>query len=229
MVAASSFSILATHKCIKRSRDNPSNYPFGIGRQAMATGTQSSFDIRKLLTRVDNFSDSDQLEKLRLLATAVLPYGKVGKDSTAIEIYTQLEKKYTRDHAIPIITRLLDRAGAKRDFVTQLQEIPAVESDEVPLLYFTELLVDIADELGNEEYLSKLKNRIPDSQLGVSRDRISTAVQLFQQLIFEQTITFSKEIESLNLLAEWLGDIGRRDIAIRVEKEKHEREASKSF
>ena len=194
----------------------------------MATGTQSSFDIRKLLTRVDNFSDSDQLEKLRLLATAVLSYGKVGKDSTAIEIYTQLKDKYS-DHAIPIITRLLDRAGAKRDFITQLQKIPAVESDEVPLLYFTELLVDIADELGNGEYLKKLKNRIPDSQLGVSRDRISTAVQLFRQLIFEQTITFSKEIESLSLLAEWMGDIGRRDIAVKVEKEKSEREASKSF
>ena len=193
----------------------------------MATGG-SSFDIRKLLTKVDNFSDSDQLEKLRLLATAVLSYGNIGKDSTATEIYTQLRGKYS-DNATPIITRLLDRAGAKQDLVTQLQKIPAVESDEVPLLYFTELLVDIADELGNGEYLKKLKNRIPDSQLGVSRDRISTAVQLFQQLIFQQTITFNKEIESLSLVAEWLGDIGRRDIAVKVEKEKSEREASKSF
>lgn len=194
----------------------------------MATGTESSLDIRKLLTRVDKFSGSNQLEKLRLLATAVLPYGKVGKDSTAIEIYTQLEGNY-KDQATPIITRLLDRAGARQDLVTQLQKIPAIESDEVPLLYFTELLVDIADELGNGEYLKKLKNRIPDELLGVHRDRISTAVQLFQQLIFEQTITFSKEVESLSLLAEWLGDIGRRDTAVKVEKEKNEREASKSF
>jgi hypothetical protein len=194
----------------------------------MATGTESSLDIRKLLTRVDNFSGSNQLEKLRLLATAVLPYGMVGKDSTAIAIYTQLREKYS-NHATPIITRLLDRAGARQDIVTQLQKIPAIESDEVPLLYFTELLVDIADELGNGEYLNKLKNRIPDELLGVHRDRISTAVQLFQQLIFEQTITFSNEVESLNQLAEWLGDIGRRDIAVKVEKEKNEREASKSF
>ena len=228
MVAASSFSILATHKRIKRSRDSPSNYQFGIGRQIMATGSQSTFDIRKVLTRVDNFSDSDQLEKLRLLATAVLPYGMVGKESTATEIYTQLQGKYS-DLATPIITRLLDRAGAKQVFVDQLREIPTYASDEVPLLYFTELLVDIADELGNGEYLKKLKNRIPDSQLGVSRDRISTAVQLFQQLIFEQTVTFSKEIESLSLLAEWLGDIGRRDIAVKVEKEKSKREASKFY
>lgn len=192
----------------------------------MATGG-SSFDIRKLLTKVDNFSDSDQLEKLRLLATAVLSYGNIGKDSTATEIYTQLRGKYS-DHATPIITRLLDRAGAKQDLVTQLQKIPAVESDEVPLLYFTELLVDIADELGNGEYLKKLKNRIPDSQLGVSRDRISTAVQLFQQLIFQQTITFNKEIESLSLVAEWLGDIGRRDIAVKGGSEgENEREILK--
>ena len=189
--------------------------------------TQSSFDIRKLLTKVDNFSDSDQLEKLRLLATAVLPYGKVGKNSTAIEIYTELDKKY-KATATPIITRLLDRAGIRQDLITQLQKIPACESDDVPLLYFTELLVDISDDLGNGDYLRKLKNRIPDFQLGVSRDRISTAVQLFQQLVFEQTITFSKESESLSLLAEWLGDIGRRDIAVKVEKEKNEREASKS-
>ena len=190
--------------------------------------SQSSFDIRKLLTKVDNFSDSDQLEKLRLLATAVLPYGKVGKDSTAIEIYTELQTRY-KENATPIITRLLDRAGVRQDLITQLQKIPTCESDEVPLLYFTELLVDISDDLGNGDYLRKLKNRIPDSQIGVSRDRISTAVQLFQQLIFEHTITFDKEIESLSLLAEWLGDIGRRDIAVKVEKEKCEREASKSL
>jgi hypothetical protein len=194
----------------------------------MAAGTESSLDIRKLLTKVDNLSGSNQLEKLRLLATAILPYGKVGKDSTAIEIYTQLQGKYM-DNATPIITRLLDRAGTRQDLITQLQKIPAIESDEVPLLYFTELLVDIADELGNGEYLKKLKNRIPDELLGVHRDRISTAVQLFQQLIFEQTIAFSKEVESLSQLAEWLGDIGRRDIAVKVEKEKNEKEASKSF
>ena len=189
----------------------------------MATST--SFDIRKLLTKVDNFSDLDQLEKLRLLATAVLPYGKVSKNSLAIEIYTELHKKY-QAKAPSIITRLLDRAGVRQDLIAQLQKIPACETDQVPLLYFTELLVDISDDLGNGDYLRKLKNRIPDSQLGVSRDRISTAVQLFQQLIFEETITFKKEIESLTLLAEWLGDIGRRDIAAKVEKEK---ETSKSI
>ena len=187
--------------------------------------TPGPFDIRKLLTKVDNFSDSDQLEKLRLLATAILPYGKIEKDSTAIEIYTEL-KNERGEKAIPIITRLLDRAGVRQDLIVQLKKIPACETADVPLLYFTELLVDISDDLGNGDYLRKLKNRIPDSQLGTSRDRIGTAVQLFQQLIFEQTISFDKEIDSLNLLVEWLGDIGRRDIAAKVKKEK---EMSKSL
>ena len=190
----------------------------------MATPS-SSFELLKLL---NNFSDSDQVEKLRLLAAAIVPYGSIEK-STVIEIYQKL-KSECREGAIPIITRLLDRAGFQQKYIEQLQAVvPACETADVPRLYFTELLVAVSDELGKGDYLRKLKNRIPDEQLGVSRDRISTAVQLFQRLLFEDTIALEKEIESLTLLAEWLGDIGRRDIAVKVDREKKEREASKSL
>lgn len=190
--------------------------------------TPNSFDLSKLMTRVDKFSDSDQVEKLKLLAAAIVPYGVI-ENSTVIEIYRKLEAE-CGETATPIIARLLDKGGFRQEFVEQLQAvIPARETADVPLLYFTELLVAISDDLGNGDYLRKLKNRIPDSQLGTSRDRISTAVQLFQRLMFEDTIAVEKEIESLTLLAEWLDDIGRRDIAVKVKKEKSARESSKSL
>lgn len=183
--------------------------------------TVGSFDVLKLLTEVDKFSDTDQVEKLRLLAMAVVPYGKIeGPDKRVIEIFKTIEAKHD-ERAIPIITRLLEKASFRRKFITQLQQQPACETTFlVPDLYFTELLVDVADDLGNGEYLRRLKNRIPDSQLGMSRDRITTAVQLFQQLLFGETLSLKKEMESLTLLAEWLSDIGRQDIANKVEKEK---------
>ena len=184
----------------------------------MATPTSSSFDLLKFLTKVDKFSDSDQLERLRLLATAIVPYGTI-ENSTVIEVYKKLQAT-CGENAKPIITRLMDKASFRQDFIVQLKTMPACETANIPLLYFTELLIDISDDLGNGEYLRRLKNRIPDSQLGSSRDRITTAVQLFQQLLLEQTLSFNKEIESLTLLTEWLGDIGRRDIANKVEKEK---------
>lgn len=182
----------------------------------MTTST-GSLETRQLLTKVDKFCDSSQLEKLRLLATAILPYGKIQK-SNVIEIYTELQERH-RDSATSMIARLLDRASFGQYFIEQLQKIPACETPDIPLLYFTELLVDISDSLGNGEYFGKLKNRIPDHQLGSSRDGITTAVQLFQQLLHEQTISLDEDLKSLGLLAEWLVDIGRKDIAVKVEKE----------
>lgn len=180
--------------------------------------TPSSLDISKLLTEANNFSDSDQKEKMRLLAAAVVPYGKVSQKSVP-EIYREIETR-RGEVATAIMARLMDKAGFRRKFISQLQRTPVCESAHMPLLYFTELLVEISDELGNGEYLRRLKNRIPDSQLGTCRENISTAVQLFQQLLFTQTINLEEEVKSLELVQEWLCDIGRIDISRKVEKEK---------
>ena len=180
--------------------------------------TPSSLDIYKLLTEANNFSDSDQKEKMRLLAAAVVPYGKVSQKSVP-EIYREIETR-RGEVATAIMARLMDKAGFRRKFISQLERTPTCESDHIPLLYFTELLVEISDELGNGEYLRRLKNRIPDSQLGTCRENISTAVQLFQQLLFTQTINLEEEVKSLELVEEWLRDIGRVDISRKVEKEK---------
>lgn len=160
--------------------------------------TPSSLDIFKLLTEANNFSDSDQKEKMRLLAAAVVPYGKVSQKSVP-EIYREIETR-RGEVATAIMARLMDKAGFRRKFISQLERAPACESEYIPLLYFTELLVEISDELGNGEYLRRLKNRIPDSQLGTCRENISTAVQLFQQLLFTQTINLEEEVKSLELV-----------------------------
>ena len=181
--------------------------------------------ILAVLTEADKFSGSDQLEKLKLLAMAVIPYSAIdGPSVGVVEIYRRIKERH-EDAAPAIITRLVDRAGFKKSLVSKLSRIHSCETPPMPLLYFTELLVEISDDLGHTDYLRRLKNRIPDSQLGASREGILTSVQLFKRLLFERTISFDEEIKSLKLLSEWLCDVGRRDIASKImscaeEKEK---------
>ena len=178
-----------------------------------------------MLTEADKFSGSDQLEKLKLLAMAVVPYSLIdGPSVGVVEIYRRIKERH-EDGAPAIITRLVDKAGFKKSIVSKLSRIHSCETPPMPLLYFTELLVEISDDLGHTDSLRRLKNRIPDSQLGASRESISTSVQLFKRLLFEKTISFDEEIKSRKLLSEWLCDVGRRDIASKImscaeEKEK---------
>ena len=190
----------------------------------------ASFDVLKILNEADRFSDEDQMEKLRLLATTVFEhgrgYGMVADTKSVIEIYTQIRSEHG-ESATPIMARLMDKAGFKTEYVSRLNEIPASETKDLPLLYFAELLIDISDELGNGQSLDRLKNRIPERLLGISMERITTAVQLFQQLIFQRTISLDKEIESLQLLSGWLESIHRQDIAKMVKKVEEEKRKSK--
>ena len=185
---------------------------------ACEANEMAAFDISKLLTEVDKFCDGDQMEKLRLLAMAVVPYGMIEDTSTVLDIYRKIETRY-HEGATPIFTRMMEKASFRRKYISQLSQQQACETEEIPLLYFTEILVEISDELGNAEYLRRLKNRIPEDNLGTSRDRITTAVQLFQKLIFARTISLDEDIKSLEHLSEWLDDIGRQDIAKKVKDE----------
>ena len=194
----------------------------------MATSDRS-LDILKVLTEADKFRDADQLEKLKLLAMAVLSYSKIdGPSVGVVDIYHAIQTRY-KDSAPAIITRLLDKAGFRQKDVSQLSGIPACETAPLPHLYFTELLVEISDDLGHGEYFSRLKNRIPDTQLGTSRDSISTSVELFKRLLFTNTISVSNEVESLRLLSGWLGDVGRQDISSKVREYADERERGESL
>ena len=194
----------------------------------MATSDRS-FDILKVLTEADKFRDVDQLEKLKLLAMAVIPYSMIdGPSVGVVHIYKKIEARY-EGSAPAIITRLLAKAGFRQKHVSQLSGIPACETALLPHLYFTELLVTISDDLGHGEYFGRLKNRIPDVKLGASRDSISTSVELFKRLLFTNTIGLSKEIQSLRLLSEWLGDVGRQDISSKVREYADERERGESL
>ena len=185
--------------------------------------TTKGLDLNQVLAKIDNFATSNQVERVRLLAAAVVPYGLVEDSSKKIpEIYREI-KSIHKGSSIPLFTRLLRKAGVEPRYVSMLDSfLPATGTTETTEtgLCFTELLVTVSDHLGNNDYLRKLTNRIPEEKLGSTSERIKSSVQLFQRLLHEDTLSLQRKKESLDLLSRWLSDIGRRDIAKLVEEAK---------
>lgn len=171
----------------------------------------------KILTKIDNFLSQEHLEKLCFLVETVLPYGSVDQADSILTIQRALEShtKIGRNGSIILLRRFLEIIGCIK-FSRQLNPLidPSEHSQYQPSLqklYLYEILVLVCDSLGEKSFI-RLKSRIPDVQLGAHRDRVKTSVQLFKRLLQQQTLSVSKEDESLKLLNEWLTDIGRLDI-----------------
>ena len=178
-------------------------------------------DLDKLLNKIDQNATSDQVEKLRLLTAAVTAYGNVSEVKGTPEIYRVVADEFKEEsNAIAVFKRLLVCAGYPKRFTEQLNNYtsPSQPTPDMEKLYFYELLVKVANQVGNGEYFRYLRNRIPRSVLDINRDRIPSCVQLFQKLEMNRVLNPSSAAASLTKLEEWLKDINRDDVAEIVRK-----------
>ena len=180
--------------------------------------SQQSRPLQSVLVTIGNFSTPDKLEKLKLLANAVVPYGQIENMQSVPQLFRVLEECGFHGKAVPLLKRMLVKAGYYQH-TSQLDEhiSPSEESQTLPVLYFHERLIEVADEVGNEDYLRKLVEIIPEAKIGVAAESIKSAVQLFQRLLHKQTIN-PEDPNTLYELAQWLRVIGRNDVAEKVHR-----------
>ena len=175
--------------------------------------SERSQSLQSVLLKIDRFASESEQEKLCLLATAVLPYGILENVKGVPELFRCLKKQPFSDNAVELLQRMLSKAGFQSKHVSLLDEHVAVpKAEQLPDMYLQELLISVADELGNGDYLRDLVYVIPEEKIGVSPDSIKSAVHLFQRLLHEQTISADNQ-STLNDLAQLLQDIGRKDVA----------------
>ena len=180
--------------------------------------SQHRHPLPSVLVTIDNFSTQDKLERLKLLANAVVPYGQTENVQSVPQMFRVLEQCGFHGIAPPLLKRMLLKAGYYQH-TAQLDEhiAPSEESQTLPVLYFHELLIEVADDVGNGDYLRKLVEIIPEVNIGVAAESIQSAVQLFQRLLHEQTIS-PEDPSTLYQFAQWLRDIGRNDVAGKVQR-----------
>ena len=174
--------------------------------------SQPSRTLQSALMAIERFSHESNREKLKLLATAVLPYGQIEDLKGVPELFRRLKQSEYSENAVKLLQRMLSKAGIKSEHVSQLNEHAEANSEQLPDMFFQELLISVADELGNGEYLQNLVYVIPEEKIGIAPSNIKSAVHLFQRLLHEQTIS-EEDLSTLNDLAQWLQEIGRKDIA----------------
>ena len=177
------------------------------------------FELRKLLGNIDARLASTQIEKICFLAESVLPYASVDNVSNSVHSVQQvMETHLGRNVSLVLLKRFLNNVGAIK-FSTDLE--PFVNEHGVvlryPKLYFYEVIVMVIENLGRESF-RRLKNLIPDSQLGVNMDRITTEIELFRRLLQKQILSDLRERESLSELKKWLECIGRSDIVVIIDQ-----------
>jgi len=167
-----------------------------------------SRSLESVLGSIDTFANDCDLEKLRFLASAVVPYGVVENVEGVPELFQCLKKQgFTKD-AVDLMQQMLSKAGFRSDHVSLLDEHIKADFQKPPVMLFREKIISVADELGNRTYLRALVNIIPENEIGVARDRIKSAIQLFQHLLHKHTISANNHEN----LVKWLQDIGRNDI-----------------
>ena len=174
-----------------------------------------------MLSHIDKYLTKEHREKLCFLAETVLPYSAVEEADSIHAVQRALERHVGRNGSLVLLKQFLESLCLVR-FAKQLSSLIDPNGHEYipPLttlnkLYLYGIMIMVCDNLGEDSF-RRLKNRIPDSQLGAHRDEIATSVQLFKMLLQQQTLSVSKESDSLKLLSEWLEDIGRADIVRRL-------------
>ncbi len=181
-------------------------------------------DLNGILNKIDQNASTDQLEKLKLLASSVVSISfKIIKDPSKItsDIYRAVFDVFEEERtAVAVFKRLLTGAGYSRRHIEELTQftVASQPSPDLEKFYFYELLVKVSDRVGNGDYFWYLRNRIPRKLLDINRDRISTCVQLFKFLEQKRILDPSKATSSLTQLEGWLKDINRDDVAEIVRK-----------
>lgn len=180
-------------------------------------------NLPKVLTHIDKYLSQDHLDKLCFLAETVVSIGSIEEADSIHKIQREIENQQgiSKKRSIVLLKKFLEAIGYVK-FGKDLDPIIAELEGNCSLfppekLYLYEISMIVCDELGKNSF-SQLKHRIPDAQLCVNRDRIKTPVQLFKRLLRQQTLSVDKEEESLELLYEWLDDIGRLDIVRDIKK-----------
>ena len=191
--------------------------------------SEQSQRLQSALSQINIVANDNDKEKLRFLASAVVPYGDVEEVKAVPKIYQCLRKQEsTSKHAVELLKRMLHKAGFKFEHVSLLNEHiakPKADFRAFPDMLFHELLISVADELGNGKYLTELLYDIPDEKFRGARDTIKSAVQLFQSLLHQRTISADNRSD----LAIWLEDIGRNDIATKVRETTVQEQGSPYF
>lgn len=192
-------------------------------------------DLDGVLMGISRLTDPRQLEKLRLLISSVIPFGLVdGK--TVQEIYYEIDSHYTTQEGIGLLKYLLGKAGLPQakiasftPFVTPAEDrnpLSMLSRDELRNLFFHELLVSVANHVGDGHYFKQLRYRIPRNRLTISCDdhTIPNCVRLLQILVQENILNPDREHleQSLRSLEQWLGDSGRTDVGNIVSRKKSE-------
>jgi hypothetical protein len=179
--------------------------------------------LPKVLTHIDKYLSPDQLDKLCFLAETVVSIGSIEDADSIHQIQKEIQKQQgiSEKRSLVLLKKFLEDIGYVR-FGQELDPIIDGISGSCSLLppkklYLYEISMIVCDELGKKSF-SQLKHRIPDDQLGGHRDRIKTPVQLFKRLLRQQTLSVDREEASLELLYEWLEDIGRLDIVQDIKK-----------
>ena len=174
--------------------------------------SQPSRTLESALLTIERFSHESNQEKLRLLATAVLPYGQIEDLKGVPEFFQRLKQCEFSENAVELLQRMLSKAGFKTEHVSLLNEHAAANTQQLPDMFFQELLISVADQLGDGEYLRNLVYVIPEEKIGIAPRNVKSAVHLLQRLLHEQTIS-TEDLSTLKDLAQWLEEIGRKDIA----------------
>jgi len=113
--------------------------------------------LSSVLVKINRFADDCDREKLYLLATAVIPYGKVEILKGVPELFRCIERTQFSKNAVELLQRMLSKAGFKSEHVSWLDEHVAKPKDnfqQLPDMYLQELLISVADELGSGDYLT---------------------------------------------------------------------------
>ncbi len=179
-------------------------------------------NVNGIVNKIDQHASDDDLEKLRLLAAAILPY-KIAEDLSkkTYDLYQAVFNKYENEsNAVAVFKRLLKGAGYAKRHVEELTQftVGSQPSPDLDKLYFYELLVQVADEVGNLEDFRYLKNHIPRDLLDINRDKIKTCVQLFLIMVHKRILDPSSVVSTLTRLEKWLKEIHRDDAAEIVKK-----------
>ena len=179
--------------------------------------------LSKVLTHIDKFLSPDHLDKLSFLAETVVSIGIIEDADSIHKIQREIENHQgiTKKRSVVLLKKFLEVIGYVK-FGKELDPVIQALDGSCSLLspkklYLYEICIIVCDELGKRSF-SQLLYRIPDEELGGHRDRIKTPVQLFRRLLRQQTLSVDKEEESIELLCDWLVDIGRLDIKKDVEK-----------
>ena len=174
--------------------------------------------IDTVLLDIDKFRTPREFHNLLILAEAVAPLSRLETISGVPELFSCLcQIGWKEAKALAVLKRMLEKAQFNHKYVAKLKKFVTEEDErkERPALFFHELIVLVGNKLGDGESLKRLLFIITDEHVGMSRQLIKTAPELFQRLLHAEVIT-PLQPRTLDCLHDWMVVIGRSDIASEI-------------